>query len=95
MWWPSARAAFIGYCEVRGVLDHWNPKPSKKGTGFVQPLAPHAHWHVDISYVNLCGTFYYLCSLLDGCSRCIVHWALGEAMKEADVELIIQQALEK
>ena len=78
-----------------GVLDHWNPKPSKKGTGFVQPLAPHAHWHVDISYVNLCGTFYYLCSLLDGCSRCIVHWALGEAMKEADVELIIQQALEK
>lgn len=22
--------------------------------------------HVDISYVNVCATFYYLCSLLDG-----------------------------
>jgi transposase InsO family protein len=78
-----------------GVLERWNPKLSKKGTGFVQPLAPHAHWHVDISSVNVCGTFYSLCSLLDGCSRYLVHWALGETMKEADVEVIIQQALEK
>jgi putative transposase len=23
-----------------GLLDRWNKKPSKKGTGFVQPLAP-------------------------------------------------------
>jgi hypothetical protein len=22
-------------------------KPSKKGTGFVQPLRPHEHWHID------------------------------------------------
>lgn len=78
-----------------GVLDRWNPKPSKKGTGFVQPLAAHQHWHVDIAYLNLGGTFYYLCSLLDGYSRAIVHWEVREAMKESDVELIIQQALEK
>ena len=26
-----------------GVLDRWNPTPSKKGTGFVQPLSAHAH----------------------------------------------------
>ena len=32
-----------------GLLARWN-KPSKKGTGFVQPLAPHEHWHVDIAY---------------------------------------------
>ncbi|MGC9942061.1 MAG: helix-turn-helix domain-containing protein [Verrucomicrobiota bacterium] len=25
-------------------------KPSRKGTGFVQPLQPHEHRHVDISY---------------------------------------------
>ena len=32
-----------------GRLDrHWL-KPSKKGTGFVQPLAAHDHWHVDMS----------------------------------------------
>jgi putative transposase len=29
---------------------------------------------VDISYVNLAGTFYHLCSLLDGYSRYVVHW---------------------
>jgi len=34
-----------------------------------------------VSYINVCGTFYYLCSLLDGCSRYIVHWELRESMK--------------
>jgi len=42
-----------------GLLDKWNKKISKKGTGFVQPLLPHEHWHVNISYLNICGTFYY------------------------------------
>lgn len=78
-----------------GLLERWNKKLSKKGTGFVQPLAPHEHWHVDISYLNICGTFYYLCSLLDGCSRFIVHWEIRERMTEADVEIIIQRAKEK
>jgi hypothetical protein len=31
----------------------------------------------------LSGTFYYLCSVLDGCSRFLVHWDLRESMKEA------------
>lgn len=78
-----------------GLLDKWNKKPSKKGTGFVQPLLPHEHWHVDISYLNISGTFYYLCSLLDGCSRFIVHWEIRERMLESDVEIIIERAKEK
>jgi putative transposase len=78
-----------------GLLDSWKPKPSFKGTGFVQPLAPHEHWHVDVSYINISGTFFYLCSLLDGCSRAIVHWELRETMTEADVEIILQRSLEK
>jgi putative transposase len=78
-----------------GLLDKWNKKPSKKGSGFVQPLRPHEHWHVDISYLNICGTFYYLCSLLDGCSRFIVHWEIREQMLETDIEIIIQRAKEK
>lgn len=77
------------------LLRRWNGKASKKGTGFVQPLQPHEHWHIDVSYVNLCGTFYYLCSLLDGCSRYIVHWELRETMTEKDVEIILQRAREK
>lgn len=78
-----------------GLLKRWNNKQSKKGTGFVQPLKPHEHWHIDISYINICGTFYYLCSVLDGCSRYIVHWELREAMTEKDVEIILQRAREK
>ncbi|MDD2558146.1 MAG: DDE-type integrase/transposase/recombinase [Desulfuromonas sp.] len=61
----------------------------------MQPLRPHEHWHIDVSYVNLCGTFYYLCSLLDGCSRYIIHWELRETMTEKDVEIILQRAREK
>jgi putative transposase len=78
-----------------GLINQWNPKPSKKGSGFVQPLRPHAHWHIDISYLNLCGTFYYMCSILDGCSRSIIHWEIRESMKEAEIETIIQRAREK
>ena len=46
-----------------GLLSKWNGKPSKKGTGFEQPLAAHQHWHIDVSYINISGTFYYLCSI--------------------------------
>ena len=77
-----------------GRLDRWNGKPSKKGTGFVQPLRPHQHWHTDISYLNLGGTFYYLCSFLDGASRAVVHWEIRESMTEADVECILERAKE-
>jgi transposase InsO family protein len=78
-----------------GRLDQHTPKASSKGKGFVQPLVPHEHWHVDVSYINIAGTFYYLCSLLDGCSRFTVHWEIRESMTEADVEQIIQRAREK
>jgi transposase InsO family protein len=77
-----------------GLLDRWNRRPSKKGTGFVQPLRPHEHWHIDIAYLNIGGTFYYLCSILDGASRAIVHWEIREAMTEADVECILVRARE-
>lgn len=78
-----------------GLLNRWNRTQSKKGTGFMQPLKPHEHWHIDISYVNISGTFYYLCSILDGFSRYIVHWDIRESMTESDVELILQRAREK
>jgi len=78
-----------------GLLNRWNRKKSKKGTGFKQPLKAHEHWHIDISYINICGTFYYLCSILDGFSRYIVHWEIRETMKESDVEIILQRAREK
>ena len=81
--------------KAAGLLAGHSPTPTRKGTGFVQPLLPHEHWHVDVSYLNIAGTFYFLCSILDGCSRFIVHWEIREKMEESDVETIIQRAREK
>jgi putative transposase len=78
-----------------GLPSRWKAKPSRKGTGFEQPLQPQQHWHIDVSYINVCGTFYYLCSVLDGCSRFLVHWDLREAMRETDIEVILERAKEK
>jgi len=78
-----------------GRLGAFNGSPSRKGTGFQHPLAAHEHWHVDISYLNISGTFYYLASLLDGYSRSIVHWEIHESMTEPRIELLIQRAREK
>ena len=58
-------------------------------------MTPFFFWHIDISYINICGTFYYLCSVLDGYSRYLVHWELREAMTEKDVEIILQRGREK
>jgi len=78
-----------------GVMRRWERKPSKKGTGFIQPLKPHGHWHVDVCYINIQGTFYYLCAILDGYSRYIVHWEIRESMKESEIEIIIERARER
>ncbi|TWU02791.1 IS2 transposase TnpB [Stieleria varia] len=77
-----------------GAMDRFNGKKSKKGTGFKQPVRPHDHWHLDISYLNICGTFFFMCSVLDGCSRSIIHWEIREKMEETDVEIILQRARE-
>jgi transposase InsO family protein len=64
-----------------GLLKRWNDtKTTSKGKGFAQPLKPHEHWHIDVSYLNICGTFYYFIGILDGCSRYVVHWDIRESM---------------
>jgi transposase InsO family protein len=80
---------------TQGFLRKWHRGTSTKGSGFTGPLRPHEHWHIDISYLNIRGTFYYLCSILDGYSRYIVHCEIRESMKEADVEIVLQRAREK
>jgi len=81
--------------KTMGLIGRTKPKTSTKGKGFNQPLAPHKHWHIDVSYVNICGTFYHICGLLDGYSRYMVHCEIREQMKEKDVEVILQRAREK
>jgi putative transposase len=78
-----------------GLLGRRWAQPSRKGTGFVQPLRPHEHWHIDISYLNIAGTFYFLISVLDGYSRFVVHWEIRPSMLEEDVQIVVQRAKEK
>jgi transposase InsO family protein len=81
--------------QAAGLLSPWETTASRKGQGFEQPTCAHQHWHIDIAYLNLGGTFYYLCSVLDGYSRYLVHWEIREQMTETEVEIILQRAREK
>lgn len=80
--------------KAAGLLRTWNRTSSRKGKGFRQPEKIHAHWHVDMCYINICATFYYLFSIIDGYSRYLVYWEIRQSMSEADVEIIIQRARE-
>jgi putative transposase len=72
-----------------------SPSNERKGKGFHQPDRPHRHWHIDFSHLNICGTFYHICSILDGYSRYVVHWEIRETMFESDAEIVVQRAREK
>ena len=87
-------AAVYRVLKQAGLLQTGSRSPSKKGTGFQQSETPHQHWHVDIAYLNVSGTFCFLCSVLDGFSRFIVHWEVRPQMTEAAVEIILQRAHE-
>jgi len=67
----------------------------QKGSGFIQPAAVHDHWHMDIAYVNVMGSFMFLISVLDGYSRMILHHELRTTMTGYDVQITLQRALEK
>lgn len=82
--------------KMNGLLNKWDTKKSSsKGSGFIQPLKPNEHWHIDISYVNLLGTFYFLITVLDGYSRMILYHELRVSMEEYDVEIVLQRTIEK
>ena len=81
--------------KAENMLGNKSTKSKTKGTGFDQPDRPHAHWHVDVAYLNICGTFYYMTTVIDGFSRAVIHWEIREQMKELDIETILQRAREK
>ena len=78
-----------------GLLSKVKGKPSSKGDGFEQPEKVHEHWHMDISYINVMGIFYFLLSIIDGYSRYIINHDLRASMETYDVEIVLQEALEK
>ena len=76
-------------------LQRPSPSNDRKGKGFHQPSRAHRHWHIDFSHLNICGTFYHICSIIDGYSRYVVHWEIRETMFTQDAEIVVQRAREK
>lgn len=72
-----------------------SPTNERRGKGFHQPRRPHRDWHIDFSHVNICGTFYHLCSVIDGYTRYVVHWEIRESMTKEDAQIVVQRAREK
>jgi putative transposase len=88
-------SSFYRVLRKAGLLRKWPKKNSSKGAGFKQPLKAHEPWHVDITHVNVCGTFLYLLSVLDGFSRAIAHHEFRTSLTQADVQIVVQRALER
>jgi putative transposase len=78
-----------------GVIGRAEREPSKKGTGFEQPTRPHAHWHTDVSYLNVGGSFVFVLLIVDGYSRAIVGWDVAESMETTRITLAVQRAKER
>jgi len=70
-------------------------EPVEEGHGLRPAAATHEHWHIDISYVNVAGTFCYLSLILDGAMPFLVQREVRERMTTADVEVVIQRAREQ
>jgi hypothetical protein len=47
--------------------------PCLKGKGFEQPLQPHEHWHVDVSYINIHATCQLPPGVVHPFSAKVVH----------------------
>jgi hypothetical protein len=70
-------------------------KESRKGKGFVQPLTAHEHWHIDVAYINIAGTFVFMAIVIDGFSRLVVAWDIAPQMGEKEIEILLQQGRER
>jgi transposase InsO family protein len=76
------------------LLYRWK-RSASTGKAPPKPTRPHERWHTDLMYLRIADSWYFLVSVIDAYSRYIVHWELLTTMRAADVELVIQAALEK
>lgn len=92
--------AYMSPASVYRVLDdadllyRWK-RSTHSGEPPPEPEGPNERWHVDIMYLRIQDTWYFLVTVLDAYSRYVVHWELLTSMRAADVRLVIQAALER
>ena len=56
---------------------------------------PDEQWHIDIMYLLIASTWYYLVDIIDAFSRYLVHWSLNRTMQADTVTLTVQEALDR
>lgn len=92
----ASLASVYRVLKAEGLLQKFKScQASKKGCGYIQPTRLHQEWHIDISYVNVLGSFLFLLAVIDGYSRYIVAYDLRVGMQEGDVTLVLQRAYER
>jgi hypothetical protein len=77
-----------------GLTKKWAELTEEAKKGFDQPKSIHEQWHVDFSYVRVCGNFYYFISVMDGYSRKIITWGLYQSMEGLWAEIEVSKAKE-
>lgn len=96
----DADVAFLSPSSVYRILDEadllyrWK-RSASIGKAPLHPTRPHERWHTDLMYLRVADCWYFLVSVIDAYSRYIVHWELLTTMRAAEVELVIQAALEQ
>jgi putative transposase len=59
----------------------------------VEPTAPNQLWRADITYIRLRESFVYLAVILDGYSRRVIGWELGETLETELALAALRRAL--
>jgi transposase InsO family protein len=78
-----------------GLTKKWAEIAEEAKKGFEQPKAVHEQWHIDYSYIRVCGVFYYFVSVMDGYSRKILSWDLCQSMEGLWAEIAVAKVKEK
>jgi len=96
MWCIRVHHRWCTGCHTEGLLFKFIYRKNKgNGLGYTQSVGPQKEWYIDISYVNVLGTFMFLVDIIDGHSRYVVYHELRASMEEKDIELVVQKALDK
>lgn len=88
----SASTVYRRLKEKKLIKEHKILKPPKV---WVKPgaTAPHQRWLVDLSYIPIGGSFWYLIVIIDLYSRYVVGWELSPSATARDIKRILDFAL--
>lgn len=88
----SATTIYRRLKERQLVKEHKLLRPKKRWHK-PEAASAHQHWLVDLSYIPLGKTFWYLIVIIDLYSRYVVGWELSPGCTARDVERVIDFAL--